>query len=178
MSTNDVLSIVKQNADLYKSLDISFDFSPGAVGKRIGNIGEAHLGGARVAPYEFYARPKGSTGDWIFTIIIEAETKYFKKSGEVATIFDGEVIKETLIGVRIVPVNNARQAEQDRCHAQGQKYSLATLYAAGNMPADLLKAHNALDKAVDAAYNYKGSKDDAARVAFLFECYQKLTNKL
>ncbi|MEI6707053.1 MAG: type IIL restriction-modification enzyme MmeI [Methylococcales bacterium] len=38
--------------------------------------------------------------------------------------------------------------------------------------------HNALDKAVDAAYNYKGGKDDAARVAFLFEQYQKLTAPL
>jgi type II restriction/modification system DNA methylase subunit YeeA len=73
---------------------------------------------------------------------------------------------------------NARTAEQERCTQQGQKCSLATLYAAGNMPADLLKAHNALDKAVDAAYGYKGSKDDAARVAFLFELYQNLTAPL
>jgi len=51
------------------------------------------------------------------------------------------------------------------------------LYAAGNMPTDLLKAHAQLDKAVDAAYGYKGGKDDAARVAFLFEQYQKLTIK-
>jgi len=36
------------------------------------------------------------------------------------------------------------------------------------MPPNLVKAHNALDKAVDAAYGYKGKKDDAARVAFLF----------
>jgi len=31
---------------------------------------------------------------------------------------------------------------------------------------------------VDAAYQYKGSKDDAARVAFLFERYQQLTSLL
>jgi hypothetical protein len=108
MGTDEVLIIIKQNTNLYKSLDQAFDFSPGAVGMRIGNVGDARLGGARVAPYEFYARPKGSTGDWIFTIIVEADTKYFKKSGEVATIFDGEVIKETLIGVRIVPRSNVK----------------------------------------------------------------------
>ena len=68
----------------------------------------------------------------------------------------------------------ARTAEENRCAEQGQKSSLATLYAAGNMPTDLLKAHNALDKAVDVAYGYKGGKDDASRVAFLFEQYQKL----
>ena len=46
------------------------------------------------------------------------------------------------------------------------------------MPADLIKAHNALDKAVDAAYGYKGKKDDAARVAFLFERCQELIDGL
>jgi hypothetical protein len=50
------------------------------------------------------------------------------------------------------------------------------------MPPNLNKAHAQLDKAVDAAYGYKptlsraegGGKDDAARVAFLFERYQAL----
>jgi hypothetical protein len=71
-------------------------------------------------------------------------------------------------------VLEARIAEENNCAEQGQKCSLATLYAAGNMPTDLLKAHNALDKAVDAAYGYKGGEEDASRVAFLFEQYQKL----
>ena len=73
-------------------------------------------------------------------------------------------------------VLDARIAEENRCAEQGQKCSLATLYAAGNMPTDLLKAHAQLDKAVDVAYGYKGGKDDAARVAFLFEQYQKLVS--
>lgn len=73
---------------------------------------------------------------------------------------------------------DARAMEEKLCTEQGQNYSLAALYAVGNMPADLLKAHNELDKAVDSAYSYKGGKDDAARVAFLFELYQKLTSPL
>jgi type I restriction-modification system DNA methylase subunit len=56
--------------------------------------------------------------------------------------------------------------------------SLADLYAPTAMPPELTKAHTALDKAVDAAYQYKGGKDDAARVAFLFERYQQLTSLL
>jgi len=76
---------------------------------------------------------------------------------------------------------DARKAEEDLCIQQGQKYSLAALYTtqkASNMPIDLLKAHNELDKAVDGAYGYKGTKDDASRVAFLFELYQQLTSPL
>jgi hypothetical protein len=56
--------------------------------------------------------------------------------------------------------------------------SLADLYDPLTMPANLLKAHQALDKAVDAGYGYKGANTDAARQAFLFECYQQLTSLL
>ena len=56
--------------------------------------------------------------------------------------------------------------------------SLADLYDPLTMPANLLKAHNALDKVVDAAYGYKGAAADSARVAFLFERYQQLTSLL
>ncbi|MDO8369894.1 MAG: hypothetical protein Q7S71_04185 [Candidatus Nitrotoga sp.] len=56
--------------------------------------------------------------------------------------------------------------------------SLADLYDPLSMPPELIKAHAALDKAVDVAYQYKGGKNDAARVAFLFERYQQLTSLL
>jgi len=46
------------------------------------------------------------------------------------------------------------------------------------MPGNLLKAHQALDKVVDAAYGYKSAATDAARVAFLFERYQQITSLL
>ncbi|MFZ4700088.1 MAG: class I SAM-dependent DNA methyltransferase [Candidatus Methylumidiphilus sp.] len=53
--------------------------------------------------------------------------------------------------------------------------TLADLYDPLTMPVELAKAHAQLDKAVDAAYGYPGGKDDAARVAFLFELYPKLS---
>jgi len=83
-------------------------------------------------------------------------------------------VQQEKIEVAAQLVLDARAAEEKRCAEQSQKCSLATLYAAGNMPSELLKAHNALDKVVDTAYGFKGGKDDASRVAFLFEQYQKL----
>jgi len=62
--------------------------------------------------------------------------------------------------------------------AEYKDSTLADLYNPLTMPPNLVKAHNALDKAVDAAYGYKGEKDDASRVAYLFELYQKLTAPL
>ena len=46
------------------------------------------------------------------------------------------------------------------------------------MPDDLRAAHKALDKAVDAAYGYRGGKNDAARVAFLFALNNRFVGEL
>jgi type I restriction-modification system DNA methylase subunit len=54
--------------------------------------------------------------------------------------------------------------------------SLADLYDPLTMPPVLLKAHQRLDKAVDAAYGKTNFKTEAERVAFLFELYQKYTS--
>ena len=56
--------------------------------------------------------------------------------------------------------------------------TLADLYDPAAMPAELARAHAALDRTVDAAYGYKGGKDDASRVAFLFGLYQQLAAPL
>jgi hypothetical protein len=56
--------------------------------------------------------------------------------------------------------------------------SLADLYDPIAMPPDLRKAHQELDRAVDAAYGKKSFASDAERVAFLFELYHKYTSLL
>lgn len=56
--------------------------------------------------------------------------------------------------------------------------TLAELYDPLTMPPVLVKAHQKLDREVDAAYGYKGKPTDAERVAFLFELYQKITSLL
>ncbi len=63
-----------------------------------------------------------------------------------------------------------------------QPASLADLYDPLTMPPMLLKAHQKLDTTVDAAYVLCGGKktwkNDAERVAFLFELYQRITSLL
>jgi hypothetical protein len=56
--------------------------------------------------------------------------------------------------------------------------SLADLYNPDTMPQALMKAHQGLDRAVDASYGRKTFASDAERVAFLFELYQKYTSLL
>ena len=56
--------------------------------------------------------------------------------------------------------------------------TLADLYDPRTTPGALLKAHQKLDFAVDAAYGKKDFKSDAQRVAFLFSLYQRYTSLL
>jgi hypothetical protein len=55
--------------------------------------------------------------------------------------------------------------------------SLADLDDPLSMPPELVKAHQKLDKAVEAAYS-RTFDDDSQRVAYLFELYQKLSGEL
>ncbi|MBC7523724.1 MAG: class I SAM-dependent DNA methyltransferase, partial [Flavobacterium sp.] len=53
--------------------------------------------------------------------------------------------------------------------------SLADLYSPLTMPPALVKAHNELDKAVDASYSKQIFSSEAKRMEFLFELYEKYT---
>ena len=72
-------------------------------------------------------------------------------------------------------IETAAQAVLD-ARAQFPESTLADLYDPLTMPPVLLKAHQQLDKAVDAAYGKTNFKTEAQRVAFLFELYQKYTS--
>jgi hypothetical protein len=74
-------------------------------------------------------------------------------------------------------VETAAQAVLD-ARAAFPDSSLADLYDPLSMPPALVKAHQVLDKAVDACYGKQQFQNDAQRVAFLFDLYQKITSLL
>lgn len=53
--------------------------------------------------------------------------------------------------------------------------SLADLYDPLSMPPDLVKAHQALDKAVDLCYRPQAFANELARIEFLFGLYEQIT---
>jgi hypothetical protein len=56
--------------------------------------------------------------------------------------------------------------------------SLADLYGPHSTPSDLVKAHNALDTAVDALFGRRTRPNEAERQAMLFARYKELTEPL
>jgi len=88
---------------------------------------------------------------------------------------------ETLSDKHRTAIEHTAQCVLD-ARAQFTDSSLADLYDPLTMPPVLLKAHQKLDTAVDAAYRPSGGKKnyatDAERVAFLFDLYQRITSLL
>ena len=74
-------------------------------------------------------------------------------------------------------IEQAAQAVLD-ARAQFPQSSLADLYDQLTMPPALVKAHQALDRAMDTCYRKAAFTSDAQRVEFLFERYQQLTSLL
>jgi hypothetical protein len=62
--------------------------------------------------------------------------------------------------------------------AQFPNSSLADLYDPLTMPPALVKAHNALDRAVDLAYRPQPFSSEAQRMEFLFALYEQYTADL
>ena len=77
----------------------------------------------------------------------------------------------------ISAIETASQAVLD-ARAQFPDSALADLYDPLAIPPELVRAHQTLDRAVDAAYSKKNFASEAERVAFLFERYQAITSLL
>lgn len=74
-------------------------------------------------------------------------------------------------------VEKAAQGVLD-ARAQFATASLADLYDPLTMPPALVKAHQALDKAVDKCYRPQPFANDAKRVEYLFELYERYVGGL
>jgi hypothetical protein len=81
------------------------------------------------------------------------------------------------------PVTDARRAEIGglgqavlNARAHYPDAALADLYDPLTMPIELVRAHAALDRAVDRLYRRKPFETDVDRVAHLFAMYQRLAN--
>ncbi len=119
---------------------------------------------------------------WMRTVCGRLKSDYRYSAGIVYNNFpwpDGSADVPVRMPTRTsaVPVETAAQTVLD-ARAQFPQSTLADLYDPLTMPPVLVKAHQALDRAVDACYRKAAFTSDAQRVEFLFERYQQLTSLL
>ncbi|HNL08695.1 MAG TPA: hypothetical protein PKH93_14050, partial [Chitinophagales bacterium] len=83
--------------------------------------------------------------------------------------------KEVQEKKRLAVATAAQSVLDIRAAEQAKGNTLADLYDPLTMPAALLKAHEALDKAVDKCYRDAPFATEAKRIEFLFDLYEQYT---
>ena len=74
-------------------------------------------------------------------------------------------------------IEGGRKVLEARDAPKNRRSSLADLYDPANMPEDLRKAHQALDKAMDRVFSDKPFNSEEERQKALLEMYKKMTNE-
>ncbi|MBI5482988.1 MAG: class I SAM-dependent DNA methyltransferase, partial [Deltaproteobacteria bacterium] len=110
---------------------------------------------------------------WMRSVCGRLESRYRYSAGIVYNNFPWPELTDA----QRTAIEAAAQTVLD-ARAKFPHATLADLYDPLTMPPELVKAHQALDRAVDAAYGKTSFKTEAERVAFLFERYQQLTAPL
>lgn len=115
---------------------------------------------------------------WIRRVAGRLESRYQYSAGIVYNNFPWP---QNLAAKHRETIEHSAQAVLD-ARTTHLSATLAQLYDPNSMPANLAKAHQALDRAVDAAYVVDGGarnyKSDAERVAFLFRRHANLSSLL
>ena len=137
-------------------------------------VGDSNLCIPDASRYEFGILSSTMHNAWVRYTCGRLESRYRYSAGIVYNNFPWP---EAPTDRQREAIEAAAQGVLD-ARAQFPDASLADLYDPLTMPPALVKAHQKLDAAVDAAYGRKSFKNDAERVAFLFELYQKYTSLL
>jgi hypothetical protein len=137
-------------------------------------VGDACLVSGTASLYDFGILTSTMHNAWVRYTCGRLESRYRYSA---AIVYNNFPWPENLTDKQRAAIEAAAQGVLD-ARAQFPDASLADLYDPVAMPPALVKAHQKLDAAVDAAYGQKSFTNDAARVAFLFERYQKLTSLL
>jgi hypothetical protein len=111
---------------------------------------------------------------WTRTVCGRLESRYQYSAG---IVYNNFAWPQAATAKQRQAIEEAAQAVLD-ARAKYPDSSLADLYDPLTMPPDLVKAHNKLDAAADAAYSKKKFSGDTDRVAFLFAMYQQLASPL
>jgi hypothetical protein len=104
---------------------------------------------------------------WVRAVCVRLESRYRYSN---TIVYNNYSWPQEPSGKQVQAVLDARDSFADS--------SLADLYDPLSMPPKLVKAHQVLDKAVDACYGKQSFGTDAQRVAYLFKLYQHITNPL
>ncbi|HHB6892324.1 N-6 DNA methylase [Citrobacter amalonaticus] len=120
--------------------------------------------------YEFAILTSLMHNDWMRLVTMRLESRYSYGNKVVYNTFPWPVVSEEQRNNIISLAKTVLLARENY-----PENTLAELYDPLKMPADLLEAHQALDKAVDRLYSDKPFRDSTERLSCLLERYESLT---
>ncbi|CAB5614025.1 Type I restriction-modification system methyltransferase subunit [Klebsiella pneumoniae] len=120
--------------------------------------------------YEFAILTSLMHNDWMRLVTMRLESRYSYGNKVVYNTFPWPVVSEEQRNNIISLAKTVLLARENY-----PENTLAELYDPLKMPADLLEAHQALDKAVDRLYSAKPFRDSTERLSCLLERYESLT---
>lgn len=115
--------------------------------------------------------------DWMRTVAGRLESRYQYSGSVVYNNFPWPRLSETQQKDITELSEKVLQARAEHLPPKG-KATLADLYDPLTMPADLHKAHQKLDAAVDKAYRKEPFKSASERVEFLFKLHSEITEPM
>ena len=134
-------------------------------------VGDTCLSVDNVTLYHFGVLQSSLHMSWVNVVCGRLESRY-RYSNEI--VYNNYPWPENPSEKQIKTIEEKAQQVLD-VRASFPTSSLADLYNPLTMPPALVKAHNELDKAVDAAYSKQAFTSEAKRMEFLFELYEKYT---
>ena len=134
-------------------------------------VGDTCLSVDNVTLYHFGVLQSSLHMSWVNVVCGRLESRY-RYSNEI--VYNNYPWPENPSEKQIKTIEEKAQNVLD-VRASFPNSSLADLYNPLTMPPALVKAHNELDKAVDAAYSKQAFTSEAKRMEFLFELYEKYT---
>ena len=134
-------------------------------------VGDTCLSIEHVTLYHFGVLQSSLHMSWVNAVCGRLESRY-RYSNEI--VYNNYPWPENPSEKQIKTIEEKAQNVLD-IRASFPNSSLADLYNPLTMPPALVKAHNELDKAVDAAYSKQAFTSEAKRMEFLFELYEKYT---
>ncbi len=154
-------------------------FLPLGFGEQGVLVGDSCLVSQVASVYHFGVLTSTMHNAWLRYTCGRLESRYRYSA---AIVYNNFPWPESATTAQKAAIEAAAQAVLD-ARAAFPGSTLADLYDPLTMPPALVKAHQKLDAAVDAAYQQglpakRSFKTDAERVAFLFELYQRYTSLL
>lgn len=118
--------------------------------------------------YEFGILSSLMHNAWMRTVAGRLESRYRYSAG---IVYNNFIWPENATDAQKTKVKDAAQHVLD-VRAKYPTETLSNLYDPTLMPADLVKAHEALDRAVDACYRKQPFVSEMERVQYLFKLYE------